>query len=240
MRALRKSQARGGADHGWLKAKHTFSFADYRDPAHMGFRSLRVINQDVVAAGGGFPPHPHRDMEIITYIIRGAIAHKDSMGHMTRIPSGEIQVMSAGTGVVHSEFNASDKDELELLQIWILPDAAGLKPGYGQMPVTDDLVRDRLGLLVGPVGRVSEDEGLGIRQDAYIFASKLAAGRIVDHDLKGGNRHAWIQVVSGALDVGGPGGESALAAGDGLAVSDEPGIWVRAREAAEFLLFDLA
>lgn len=240
MRTLRKSEDRGGADHGWLHAKHSFSFADYRDPAHMGFRSLRVINQDIIEGGGGFPPHPHRDMEIITYVLQGAIAHKDSMGNMSRINRGEIQVMSAGKGVVHSEFNASDKERLELLQIWVLPDEAGLKPAYGQMPVDAALVTNRLGLLVGPVGRDDEHEGLSIRQNAYVYVAKLDSGESVEHDLRDGTRHAWIQVVSGEVDVSGIDGSTVLSPGDGLAVSREPTLKLTAKNAAELLLFDLA
>lgn len=226
---LRKSGDRGRANHGWLDARHSFSFAGYFDPRHMGFRTLRVINQDIVSPGAGFPPHSHNDMEIITYVMRGEIEHQDSMGNKARIKPGEIQVMSAGSGVTHSEYNPSSTEPLELLQIWILPRERGLTPGYAQRALAPK--EDGLRLIASPDGRAGS---LTIHQDAFLSAGKLRADKTlaVGADPK---RHYWLQVVNGRLRLGDVGLES----GDGLAISDEQGLTLDAQEDAEILLFDL-
>lgn len=228
---LRPSAARGHAHHGWLEARHSFSFADYHDPAHMGFGPLRVINEDRVAPSGGFPMHPHRDMEIITYIIEGALEHKDSMGHGAVIRPGDVQVMSAGTGVRHSEFNPSPSEPVHLLQIWILPDAARHAPRYADRNFGFDGRRNRL----QPVAAGDEREGaLMIHQDAAVFASLLDAGVNLEHPL-GPGRAAWVQVVKGKLAVNGV----EAGAGDGVAAI-EPSLTLASQAPdTEFLVFDL-
>jgi len=252
----RPSHERGHADHGWLDTYHTFSFAGYHDPAHMGFRALRVINEDWVAPGRGFGAHPHRDMEIITYVLEGALEHKDSMGNHGVIRPGEVQRMSAGTGVVHSEFNPSPTERVHLLQIWIEPDTRGLSPGYEQRTVVPEDKRGRLLLVAGPPGA----EGVvTIHQDARLYATLLERGEQVKHPLAA-DRHAWLHVVSGAVDVDrvpphpalSPGrGEGSreperasngvrLEAGDGAAVSGESGLAIAATRPSEVLVFDLA
>ncbi len=232
MITIRPSNKRGSADHGWLVAKHTFSFADYHDPAHMGFRSLRVINEDRVRPGQGFGTHGHRDMEIVTYILEGALEHKDSLGNGSIIRPGEVQRMSAGTGIRHSEFNPSAENEVHLLQIWLLPERQGIAPGYEQKTFPIDRHADHLHLIA------SRDARLGsvtIHQDADIYASRLSPNGAVRTSFAPG-RHGWFQVARGAIEVNGV----ALGAGDGAAVSDEDEIDIRSRDGGEFLLFDLA
>lgn len=230
---LRPAAARGHADLGWLDTWHSFSFADYFDPAHMGFRSLRVINDDTIAAGGGFAPHGHRDMEIVTYVTRGALEHRDSTGGHGVIRRGEVQHMTAGRGVRHSEYNASDRDDVHLLQIWIQPAAKGLEPGYQKGVFDDGAKRDRLRLIASPEGR---DGSLPIHQDALLFASVISPDTSLSHPLAAG-RGAWVQVVAGALSLNGV----TLSAGDGAAVEDEAVLTLATgMNGAEVLLFDLA
>src|SRR5688572_20583573 len=214
----RPSEARGREQLGWLDSRHSFSFGHYHDPKHMGFRSLRVINDDTVAPGGGFPTHGHRDMEIISYVVQGGLAHRDSTGGEGVIKRGEVQAMSAGTGVRHSEFNASTEKPVRFLQIWIIPERQGLPAAYRQTHVSDDEKRNRLRLIVAPD---STDGALAINQDARIYASVLDAGHSVSHNLQPG-RGAWIQVVDGVIDVNG----TTLMAGDGIAIEDEESIGV--------------
>jgi len=233
----RPADERGHADHGWLDTYHTFSFAHYHDPAHMGFRDLRVINDDIVAAGQGFGTHGHRDMEIVTYVVEGELEHRDSLGTGSVLRRGDVQRMSAGSGVTHSEFNHSRTDDLRLLQIWVLPEAAGITPGYQEKRFDDDAKRGRLRLLVAPggAGGVGGTDGaLDIHQDVRLYASLLDKGAEARHELAPG-RHAWVQVVSGRLNVNGV----ELAHGDGAAVSDETRLQFAALDDVEFLLFDL-
>ena len=229
---LRKAAERGHFDHGWLDTYHTFSFADYYDPAYMGFRSLRVINDDRVAPGQGFGMHGHRDMEIVTYVLDGALEHRDSMGNGSIIKAGELQRMTAGTGVRHSEFNPSEKEWVHLYQIWLLPERKGLEPGYEQLAVGEEERQGRFRLVASPDG----DNGLlTIHQDACLYLASLAAGQSVSHEIETG-RAAWLQVLRGSVNALG----HDLAAGDGLAVTDENVISVRAGGPSEVLLFDLA
>jgi redox-sensitive bicupin YhaK (pirin superfamily) len=232
MITIRPARERGHAEHGWLDSRHTFSFADYHDPAHMGFRALRVINEDRVAPGRGFGTHPHRDMEIISFVLDGALEHKDSMGTGSVIRPGDVQRMSAGTGVLHSEFNASKTAPVHFLQIWILPDRAGLPPSYEQKSFAAAERTNQLRLVASQGGR---DGALTVHQDVALYAALLDAGASVRQPLARG-RHAWIQVARGAVDLGG----QRLSAGDGAAVRDEAEVVLRAEEAAEVLLFDLA
>lgn len=232
MITVRKSAERGHLDYGWLDTRHTFSFGRYYDPAHMGFRSLRVINEDIVAPGQGFPEHPHRDMEIVTYVVSGAIAHRDSTGGSGTIRPGEVQGMTAGRGIRHSEFNPSPDEPVHLLQIWIEPEREGLTPSYGQRATGVAERRNQLVPIATPGG---VDEALPIHQDARIEAALLDAGRSIERPL-GEGRHAWIQLIKGGLDVNG----TTLAPGDGAAVSDETALRLRAESESEFLLFDLA
>jgi redox-sensitive bicupin YhaK (pirin superfamily) len=231
MLTLRRSQDRGHADHGWLNAKHSFSFAEYRDPGHMGFRVLRVINEDVVAPGMGFGTHPHHDMEILTYVIEGALEHRDNLGNGSIIRPGDVQWMSAGTGVTHSEFNPSSDDPTHLLQIWILPDRKGRVPDYGEKHFSREERTDRLRLVASGDGA---DESVTWGQDVRLYASLLSAGGKVRLDLAPG-RYAWIQVVSGVLDLNG----ETLNSGDGMAAENESRLEFQAHENAEFLVFDL-
>jgi len=230
----RRARERGHADHGWLDSRHTFSFADYHDPRHMGFRSLRVINEDRVQPGQGFGTHPHRDMEIISYVLSGALAHKDSLGNGSTIRPGEVQRMSAGRGILHSEENASRSEPVHFLQIWIVPDRAGLQPSYEQKGFPEETRRGLLRLVASPDGR---DGSVTLHQDARLHAALLAPGERVRHEIVAG-RHAWIQVARGAVEVAG----LALSAGDGAAVSDERALEIAGAgpETAEILLFDLA
>jgi hypothetical protein len=227
----RPAAARGHADHGWLDSHHTFSFADYHDPKHMGFRALRVINEDRVEPGRGFGTHGHRDMEIISYVLEGALGHKDSMGTGSVIKPGDVQRMSAGRGVSHSEMNASKTEPVHFLQIWIVPARAGLEPGYEQRAFTDDEKTNRLRLVVSSDGR---EGSLTIHQDAALYASLLDAGAEVTHSLAEG-RSAWVQVTKGKVTVLG----ETLEAGDGAAITSERAITLKAESASE-VLFDLA
>jgi len=228
---IRRADERGFADHGWLQTWHTFSFANYYDPRFMGFRSLRVINDDRVAAGMGFPTHPHRDMEIVSYVVDGALEHRDSMGNGSVIRPGEIQKMSAGTGVTHSEFNPSPSDPMRFLQIWIEPSQAGLRPAYEQVSVPGSERRGYLKRVADPTG---SDGGVTLHQDAAIYASLLEPGDAVTHELAPG-RGAWIQLVGGRVAIGDVEAEE----GDGVAVEEESTIEIQGREDAELLLFDL-
>jgi redox-sensitive bicupin YhaK (pirin superfamily) len=229
---IRRSLDRGRADHGWLDSRFTFSFADYHDPKHMCFRALRVINDDRISPSGGFPMHPHRDMEIVTYVVEGAIAHRDSLGNGSVIRPGEVQRMTAGKGVVHSEYNPSDRETTRLLQIWILPRRNGLEPGYEQKAFPESERRGALRVVASPDGR---DGSVTIQQDAAIYAGRLGAGESVRLDLAPG-RHAWVHVVRGDLRLGG----HDLSEGDGAAVSDEGAVQLEGRAEAEVLVFDLA
>lgn len=232
MFTVRKSEDRGSFDHGWLDTKHTFSFASYRDPRHMGFRSLRVINEDVVTPGEGFGTHPHRDMEIVTYVVSGSLEHRDSLGTGDVLHRGDVQAMSAGSGLTHSEFNPSQAEPVHLLQIWILPAKHGAPPSYDQKHFDDEAKRNRLSPLASGVG---VDGALRIGQDATMFASILSANERLSHEL-GAGRGAWIQVVTGDLEVNG----TPMKAGDGAAIEGEPTVSLTATADSEFLLFDLA
>ena len=228
---IRKAAERGHADHGWLNTWHTFSFADYHDPQFMGFKALRVINEDRVQPGEGFGTHPHRDMEIISYVIDGALEHKDSMGNGTIIRPGEVQRMSAGTGITHSEFNHSSKELVHFLQIWIFPDTKGLEPGYEQKFFSDEDKRGRLRLVASKDGR---DGSLTIHQDAALYDSILEKGMEIDYPVPAG-RHLWLQVVCGAVNVNGV----SLGQSDGAAISDETLLKIIAEKDSELLLFNL-
>ena len=228
---IRKAAERGHADHGWLNTWHTFSFADYHDPQFMGFKALRVINEDRVQPGEGFGTHPHRDMEIISYVIDGALEHKDSMGNGTVIRPGEVQRMSAGTGITHSEFNHSSKELVHFLQIWIFPDTKGLEPGYEQKFFSDEDKRGRLRLVASKDGR---DGSLTIHQDAALYDSILEEGMKIDYPVPAG-RHLWLQVVCGAVNVNGV----SLGQSDGAAISDEALLKIIAEKDSELLLFNL-
>lgn len=229
---IRKADKRGHFDFRWLNTFHTFSFGDYYDPAHMGFRSLRVINEDFVHQGRGFPTHSHRDMEIITYILAGALEHRDSMGNGSMIRPGDVQRMTAGTGVAHSESNPSRTEPVHLLQIWILPNEHGLKPSYEQKLFTDEQKQGRLCLIASEDGR---DGSVLIHQDASVYASVLAEKQEVVHEFTPG-RHAWLQVARGTVTANG----ESLEQGDGAAVSGEESLSIIGSSAAEVLLFDLA
>ena len=226
-----QSESRGSADHGWLRAKHTFSFAEYQNPERVEFGKVRVINEDRIAPGKGFATHPHRDMEIVTYVIDGAIAHKDSMGNGTVITAGEIQRMTAGTGVQHSEFNHSQDEELHLLQIWIYPEKNGLEPGYEQTRYSREEKLNHLRLVGSRDGR---DGSITIHQDVDLYASVLEAGNELSLDLRP-NRKIFVQVVDGDIAVNG----QRLSAGDGAQMEDEPVLQVSALTEAEFLVFDM-
>jgi redox-sensitive bicupin YhaK (pirin superfamily) len=232
MMKIRRGDERGHAEHGWLDSYHTFSFADYHDPAHMGFRALRVINEDRVAAGQGFGRHSHRDMEIISYVLEGALQHKDSMGTGAVIRPGDVQRMSAGTGVTHSELNASSREPVHFLQIWIMPDKRGLVPSYEQRPFSREDKTGRLRLVASPDGR---DDSVTVHADAAIYAGVFDAGRTAEHALAPG-RHAWVHVVRGKARVHG----TELSAGDAIGLSDEPLVRIEALDASEVLVFDLA
>jgi redox-sensitive bicupin YhaK (pirin superfamily) len=227
-----RSDTRGGADHGWLKAKHTFSFAEYHNPERVHFGQLRVINEDRIAPAQGFGTHPHKDMEIVTYIISGAIEHKDSMGNGTTIRAGEVQRMTAGTGVMHSEFNHSKDEELHLLQIWIFPEEKDLEPGYEQTLFAREDKLNRLRLIGSRDGR---DGSITIHQDVDLYASVLDQGNEVTLDNLA-DRRIFVQIVSGELDVNG----QKLSAGDGAQLRQAERIEARAESDAEFLVFNLA
>ncbi|HTQ13233.1 MAG TPA: pirin family protein [Rhizomicrobium sp.] len=232
MLTLRKSEDRGKTRIDWLDSRHSFSFGDYRDPDHAGFGPLRVINEDWIGGGGGFHPHPHRDMEIVTYMLDGALEHRDSLGHGGIIRPGEIQRMSAGRGIVHAEFNASRSETAHLLQIWIVPSKAGLDPSYEQKAIDPQSVRNRLSRIAAPDPRASE---VRLVQDAEIWAAKLAPDEEVVHRLEPGRR-AWLQVAGGEVTAG----PRRLKAGDALGVTDEAALAVRAHAPSEILLFDMA
>ena len=232
MLQIRRSGERGHFNHGWLDTYHTFSFADYYDPAAMGFRSLRVLNEDRVAPGQGFGMHGHRDMEIVTLVLEGALEHRDSMGNGEVLRPGEFQRMTAGTGIRHSEFNPSTTEPVHLYQIWLLPERAGLTPSYEQRAFNLDEAQGRLLLVASPDGR---DGSLTIRQDAFLYQSRLRGGQAVRHELAPG-RSAWLQVLRGEVTLN----DRALAAGDGVAITGEPTILVAGVQPAEVLLFDLA
>lgn len=232
MITIRKADKRGHTEIDWLDSRHTFSFGEYCDPQHMGFRALRVINDDRVAPGGGFPTHPHRDMEIITIVLEGALEHKDSLGTGSVIRPGDVQRMSAGTGIRHSEFNHSQAGPVHLLQIWIEPGRKGLQPSYGQRTFAPEEKRGKLRAVAGPKGA---DGALTIHQDTSLYLTSLSLGEKVEHLLKPG-RHAWVHVAAGAVTVNG----KPLATGDAAAISEESMFTLAAVETSEVLLFDLA
>jgi redox-sensitive bicupin YhaK (pirin superfamily) len=229
---IRKAGDRGHAQHGWLDSFHTFSFADYYDPQHMGFRALRVINEDRVQPAQGFGRHSHRDMEIVTYVIEGALAHQDSLGNGSVMRPGDVQRMSAGRGISHSEYNHSDSELVHFLQIWLLPEKAGLPPSYEQKHFAEG---ERAGRLRLVASRDAREGSVRVHQDVALYAGLLAAGEKASLALAPG-RHAWVQVVHGALELDG----TALAAGDGAALSGAPRLDLVAREPSEVLVFDLA
>ncbi len=228
---IRRAGERGSADHGWLKTHHSFSFADYLDPAHMGFRSLRVINDDFIAPGEGFGTHPHRDMEIFSYVLEGRLAHQDSLGNGRELKPGEIQLMSAGRGVTHSEFNSSPTEILHILQIWIHPRERGLVPSYTEWQPRPEQASATKVLVISPDGR---DGSATIHQDAEVYRIRLEAGQSVIHEVRSG-RGIWIQVARGELELNGVG----LKTGDGASM-EEPGVLtLSAKGPVEALLFDL-
>ena len=232
MIAVRPANERGAVNMGWLDARHSFSFGSYYDPDHMGFGPLRVINEDRIEPAQGFGMHGHKDMEIVTYMIDGALAHKDSMGNGSVIREGEVQRMTAGTGVMHSEFNDSDKARAHLLQIWILPETEGLEPGYEEKAFSRD---DKLNSLRLIASRDARDGSMMIHRDVDLYASVTEAGQSLMHELAAG-RSAWIQVVNGALTVNG----QSLVEGDGAAIVEVTSLEISTAEGAEFLLFDIA
>jgi len=232
MITIRKSNERGHAELAWLDTRFTFSFADYFDPDHVQFRTLRVMNDDRIAGGGGFPTHPHKDMEIVTYVLEGALAHKDSMGHGSVIGPGDVQYMSAGTGVAHSEFNASDRETVHMYQIWMFPDKKDYEPAYDQKHFSSEDKRGKLRLVASPDGR---DGSVKIRQDNELYAAVLAQGESVKHALQA-DRHAYVQVARGSVTLNG----KQLETGDGAAISAEKQVELTGVKDAEVLLFDLA
>jgi redox-sensitive bicupin YhaK (pirin superfamily) len=232
MIALRKANERGHADLGWLKTYHTFSFANYYDPEQVQFRSLRVINEDRIQPGGGFSTHGHRDMEIITYVLDGKLEHRDSLGNGSIIQPGEVQRMSAGTGILHSEYNPSQTDSVHLLQIWLLPATKGIEPSYEQKSIAIAKNPGQFQLIAAPDGR---DNAVAIHQDVELYAGVFAAGDRVTFPLAP-HRHAWLQVARGAVALN----DLALKAGDGVALSQEENLEIAATEPSELLLFDLA
>jgi quercetin 2,3-dioxygenase len=228
---IRRSNERGTANHGWLDTNYTFSFSDYYDPSFMGFRDLRVINEDFIEPGQGFPKHGHRDMEIITYVISGELSHRDSMGNGETIHPNEVQRMTAGTGVLHSEYS-SPTDKTHLLQIWILPEKKNLEPGYEQKVFPAEEKQGKLRLVAS---RAGDDGSVKINQDVKLYASVLNTGEKVDFNLAD-DRHAWVQIISGSLQING----KRLEAGDGAAVSEEDSLSLSSNaDNTEFLLFDL-
>jgi hypothetical protein len=232
MRTIRRSEERGHANHGWLDTHHTFSFANYYHPDFMGFRALRVLNDDRVSPGEGFPRHPHRDMEIVTYVLEGALEHKDSLGTGSVIRPGDVQRMSAGTGIVHSEFNHSEDEALRFLQIWIVPELHGGPPAYEQKTFTPAERKGQLRLVASPDG---EEGSITLRQDARMYASLLDAGDRAEHVFASG-RHGWVQVARGSVRLD----SDDLGEGDGVALSDVDRIVLEGISSAEVLLFDLA
>lgn len=232
MITIRPAGERGHTDFGWLDSRHTFSFGDYMDYGQMGFHSLRVINDDRVAGGGGFPTHPHRDMEIITWVLSGALEHKDSLGTGSVIRAGDVQRMTAGSGILHSEFNASKTEPVHFLQIWIVPEKRGLKPGYAQ---TSFPVAERKGQLKLVASRDARDGSVSINQDASVYAAALSPGQKVTHTLAP-RRAGWVQVATGSVMLNG----KSLKAGDGAAVENETAVELIGVDTGEALLFDLA
>jgi redox-sensitive bicupin YhaK (pirin superfamily) len=232
MITVRPSEERGHFDHGWLQTYHTFSFANYHDPAHMHFRSLRVINEDRVAPGQGFPRHPHRDMEIITYILEGQLEHRDSLGNGSTIRPGDGQRMSAGTGILHSEYNPSRKEAAHLLQIWIMPEINRIKPGYEQKSFPDEEKENHWRLIAA---RGGQEGAVTIHQDVKLYVTKLKANNELSYTLEPG-RGAWLQIARGAVELNG----KPLKQGDGASAENETQLNMRATEDAEVLLFDLA
>ena len=229
---IRKSSDRGHFENEWLNSYHTFSFADYYDPNHMNFHDLRVINEDVVAPSGGFPTHGHRDMEIITYIVKGAVAHKDSMGNAEQIKVGEVQVMSAGRGVQHSEFNPSNKEALKLLQIWLVPQRMGIAPSYQQREFPREKKLNKLCLVAAPQGA---DGALSINQDTRLYASILESKQSLNFNVAK-NRAAWLQLIEGELEVNG----KILKNGDAIGIEESGELKIAANKESEFVFFDLA
>lgn len=232
MKTIRRAAARGGANHGWLDTKHTFSFAGYSDERYLGFRALRVINEDTVAPGGGFGTHPHRDMEIISYVLEGALEHRDSMGTGSVIRPGDVQRLSAGTGVSHSEFNASKVEPVRFLQLWLIPDARGVEPGYQQKTFSAADKRGRLVLVASPDGA---DGSVPMHSNTRLFAGLFTRGERAELSLSS-DRHAWVHVARGEVVVNG----EALTAGDGLALSSESAVTIEGVRDGEVLVFDLA
>ena len=231
MLKVRRAEDRGHADHGWLNSYHTFSFAGYYDPANTGFRSLRVINEDFVLPGQGFGTHPHRDMEILTFVLEGALEHRDSMGNGGVIRPGEVQRMSAGSGITHSEFNASDEKPVHFVQVWILPEQRGITPSYEQRSF-DLATNGKLQLIASPD---ADENSMAIHQDAKVYAGKLEAGANLRHEIAK-DRHAWVQVARGEVEVNG----TKLRAGDGAAITGEPELRISTNgQGSELLLFDL-
>jgi redox-sensitive bicupin YhaK (pirin superfamily) len=228
----RKSADRGRTKIDWLDSRHSFSFGDYYDPANMGFRTLRVINEDRVVPGAGFPTHPHRDMEIVTYVLEGALEHKDSLGNGSIIRPGEAQRMSAGTGITHSEFNHSRSEPVHFLQIWIVPEKRGIAPGYEQKTIDDAKSHGSFATIASPE---NGDRSVKIHQDAALSVAKLDRGQTVAANLKRG-RHGWVQVARGDVEVNG----TSLVQGDGASISDEEKVSIVAKSPAEVLFFDLA
>lgn len=229
---IRKAEDRGHANHGWLDTYHTFAFGSYRDPQHMGFRSLRVMNEDFVQPGQGFGTHPHQDMEIVTYVLEGALEHKDSMGNGEVLRAGEFQRMSAGTGITHSEFNPSGSEPVHLYQIWLLPERKGIEPSYEQKQFPDEERHNRLRLVAS---RDANGGSLLIYQDVRIFLATVYANAKVEHDLEPG-RHAWLQVLRGSIRLNG----NELNTSDGAAISGETRLDIVAERSTEVMLFDLA
>lgn len=228
---IRRANQRGHANHGWLDTYHTFSFASYRDPQHMGFRSLRVMNEDFAESGQGFGTHPHQDMEIVTYVLEGALEHKDSMGNGEVLRPGEFQRMSAGTGITHSEFNPSDTEPVHLYQIWLLPERKGIEPSYEQKQFPEEERNNKLRLVAS---QDAADGSLLIHQDARIYLSCLDEGRHINHELTP-NRHAWLQVLRGEVSLN----SHALDTSDGASASEESALEIVAKQPAEIMLFDL-
>src|SRR5690554_5952713 len=230
MLTIRKSGDRGYYDHGWLKTLHSFSFANYYDPRHMGFKSLRVINQDRIEGGAGFGAHPHKDMEIISYVVRGVLEHKDSMGNETQIYPGEVQRMSAGTGVVHSEYSISS-EETEFFQIWILPDSVGGTPGYGQKSFEKEINSQKMVLVISHDGR---DGSISIKQDADLYISKLHSGQDINFEVRSG-RGVWIQLIKGRIQIN----DQVITAGDAASTTEPGNLQIVALDDSEFMIFDL-
>jgi quercetin 2,3-dioxygenase len=229
---IRRSNERGGGHFGWLHTKHTFSFGNYYDPSHMGFRNLRVLNEDIVTPGSGFGSHSHRDAEILSYVLQGALEHRDSMGHTSVIVPGDVQHMSAGTGVTHSEYNHSKEEPVHFLQIWFLPKERGIKPSYDQVHFPFHEQPGKLHLIASPDGR---DHSLAINQDVRVYAGKLDTGHEVHTNIDQ-KRHVWIQVAQGELNVRG----ETLFQGDGVSLHDLSQLTILANKPSELLLFDLA